>query len=184
MYRTKILTSGSPLNTNGLGDLSRFYTDADGDPLSFEIQVAAPHVGLILLKTNDKGFLYNALAGTSDASPAVQHVVYADILTERIDRPIEIYIYAYDGEDTSEESVPFELRNEKPIPRNHMHDIAAVDTDIIAGNQAYLLTQLQEPGFFRNESYGNRTGVDHIFQFGHATKMVGGHAGIWIHLCT
>jgi hypothetical protein len=164
LYRTKILTTD---NTNGLGDLSRFYTDADGDPLSFEIEVAAPHVGLILFKTNDKGFLYTH-TGTTDAAPAVQHVVYADILTERIDRPIGIDIYAHDGEDTSEASVPFELRNEKPIPRNDMHS-----GDQIAGNQAYLLTQLQEPGFFRNESYGNRTGVDHIFQFGHATKMVG-----------
>ena len=164
LYRTKILTD---VITNGLGNLSRFYTDADGDPLSFEIEVAAPHVGLILFKTNDKGFLYTH-TGTTAAAPAIQHVVYADILTERIDRPIGINIYANDEEAKSMESVSFELRNEKPIPRNDMHD------GTVAGNQAYLLTQLQEPGFFRNEDYGNRTGVDHIFKFGHATKMVGG----------
>jgi hypothetical protein len=155
---SRVLYQTADAANQGLGDLTTFYTDADGDPLSFEIEVAAPHTGLILFKLN-KGLLRK---GTTN------HVLYADILTERIDRPIGIDIYAHDGEDTSEASVPFELRNEKPIPRNDMHS-----GDQIAGNQAYLLTQLQEPGFFRNESYGNRTGVDHIFQFGHATKMVG-----------
>ena len=43
---------------NGLRDLNRFYTDADGDPLSFSIDVAAPHIGLILFKTDKDGFLY------------------------------------------------------------------------------------------------------------------------------
>ena len=143
----------------GLGDLTTFYTDADGDSLSFEIDVAEPHKGLILFKLNDEGRLHK---GTNN------HVLYADILTERIDRPIEVNIYAHDGDDKSAEAVFFELRNNKPIPRNDGH------TTPITGNQAYLLTQLQEPGFFRDETYGNRTGVDHIFQFGHTTKMVGG----------
>ena len=152
---------------NGLRDLNRFYTDADGDPLSFSIEVRTPHAGLILFKSNSDGFLYTI---TDSAATVDVHVVYADILTERIDRPIGLDIYASDGEATSEEAVYFELRNEKPIPRNDMEDPPP-----IAGNQAYLLTQLQEPGFFRNEDYGNRTGVDHIFKFGHATKMVGGN---------
>ena len=41
----------------GLGDLTRFYSDVDGDPLTFEIEVVAPHAGLILFKL-DKGFLH------------------------------------------------------------------------------------------------------------------------------
>ena len=152
------------LYKTGFGDLGRFYTDADGDPLSFAIEVAAPHTGLILFKLNDEERLHTAGA----AGPA-GHVSYADILTERVDRPIGVNIYAHDGDDRSEKAVPFELRNEKPIPRNDGHGETP-----ITGNQAYLLTQLQEPGFFRNERYGNRTGVDHIFKFGHSTKLEGG----------
>jgi hypothetical protein len=154
---SRVLYQTADAANQGLGDLTTFYTDADGDPLSFEIEVAAPHTGLILFKLN-KGLLRK---GTTN------HVLYADILTERIDRPIGVNIYAYDGDDKSAEAVSFELRNNKPIPRNDGHSAP------ITGNQAYLLTQLQEPGFFRNEKYGNRTGVDHIFKFGHSTKMVG-----------
>ena len=57
-----------------------------------------------------------------DVTPDDQyHVIYADILTERIDRPIGVNIYAHDGDDRSEEPVFFELRNNKPIPRNDGH---------------------------------------------------------------
>ena len=101
----------------------------------------------------------------TDTDAAPSHVIYADILTERIDRPIGVNIYAHDGDGRSEEPVFFELRNNKPIPRNDGH-VAP-----LTGNPAYLLTQLQQPGFFRDEDYGNRTGVDHIFKFGHSTKM-------------
>ena len=170
LYRT-----GTDSTGNGLGVLSRFYTDADGDPLSFSIEVRTPHVGLILFKSNSDGFLFT-MTDTADTPGSPVHVVYADILTERIDRPIGLDISANDGEATSEEAVYFELRNEKPIPR----DDGQVDPSTVdaahAGNPAYLLTQLQEPGFFREESYGNRTGVDHIFKFGHSTKMVGSNA--------
>ena len=163
----------------GLGDLRRFYTDADGDSLSFVAEVQDPHEGLILFKTDSRSYDNDS---SKPAEPVLyevpaltptHHVIYADILTERVDRPIGVKIYAFDGDDKSADVVDFELRNKKPIPRDDTEDAAAEDGPH-AGNPAYLLTQLQEPGFFRNEKYGNRTGVDHIFKFGHATKMVDG----------
>ena len=173
LYRTPVTAPAATPPTVGLGNLRRFYTDADGDSLSFVVEVQDPHKGLILFKEGSRA--YDADSTMSErvlyeiptASPT-DHVIYADILTERVDRPIGISIYAFDGDDKSAASVDFELRNKQPIARNDQH--AATP---IAGNPAYLLTQLQEPGFFRNEKYGNRTGVDHIFKFGHSTKMVG-----------
>ena len=42
----------------------------------------------------------------------------------------------------------------------------------ITGDMAYRLDQLQEPGFFFDDPYGNRTGVDHTFEFGHSGKTL------------
>ena len=160
----------------GLGDLREFYTDADGDSLSFVAEVQDPHEGLILFKTSSRSYDNDSSKPAEPvlyevpADAPTHHVIYADILTERVDRPIGVKIYAFDGDDKSADVVDFEIRNKKPIPRDGTE--GSVEGPH-AGNPAYLLTQLQEPGFFRNEKYGNRTGVDHIFKFGHATKMVG-----------
>ena len=107
----------NPRMIAGLGDLDDFFSDPDGDSLSYVAEVVGTHRDLILFKGKKLRKLVTA--------PNVgNHVVDLDILTERLDRPVDINIFAVDASDArSEDYVTFTFRNKQPIKRNNGHDV-------------------------------------------------------------